>query len=45
MAPETATSRKSQHYGLTYYDGRRKPAFDALEQAIHAYQEKKGKQG
>lgn len=45
VAPETATSRKSQHYGLTYYDGRRKPAFDALEQAIRAYQEKKGKQG
>ncbi|MGW2565741.1 cellulase family glycosylhydrolase [Streptomyces sp. NPDC001537] len=48
VAPETATSRKSQHYGLTYYDGRRKPSFDALEQAIRAYrnkQEKKEKQG
>ncbi|MFI7401657.1 cellulase family glycosylhydrolase [Streptomyces sp. NPDC049541] len=40
VAPESATSRKSQHYGLTYHDGRRKPAFDALKQAIRAYQEK-----
>ncbi|MFF3378654.1 cellulase family glycosylhydrolase [Streptomyces sp. NPDC002680] len=41
--PETSSSRKSQHYGLTYYDGRRKPAFDALEQAIRAYREKQEK--
>ncbi|MFD5536426.1 cellulase family glycosylhydrolase [Streptomyces sp. NPDC127079] len=39
--PETPTSRKSQHYGLEYYDGRRKPAFDALEQAIRAYRERR----
>ncbi|MEU6403051.1 cellulase family glycosylhydrolase [Streptomyces sp. NPDC046985] len=43
-APETPHSRKSQHYGLTYYDGRRKPAFDALEQAIRGYREKQAKQ-
>ncbi|MFJ4002201.1 cellulase family glycosylhydrolase [Streptomyces sp. NPDC090023] len=35
--PETPASRKSQHYGLTYYDGRRKPAFDAFERAVRAY--------
>ncbi|MFE2689044.1 cellulase family glycosylhydrolase [Streptomyces mirabilis] len=41
--PQTPTSRKARHYGLTYYDGRRKPAFEALEKAIHAYQEKRQK--
>ncbi|MET7694874.1 cellulase family glycosylhydrolase [Streptomyces sp. NPDC005483] len=39
--PENATSRKSRHYGLTYYGGLRKPAFEALEKAIRDYQQKK----
>ncbi|MEU5523765.1 cellulase family glycosylhydrolase [Streptomyces sp. NPDC047860] len=45
VAPQTAPSRKSKHYGLRYYDGRRKPAFDALGQAIRDYQDKKEKKG
>ncbi|MCT9082299.1 cellulase family glycosylhydrolase [Streptomyces fulvoviolaceus] len=38
--PETAESRKARHYGLTYYDGRRKPSFEALEKAIQDYKDK-----
>lgn len=36
--PEGSDNRKSRHYGLTYYDGTRKPAFDAFRNAIHAYE-------
>ncbi|MEU9171960.1 cellulase family glycosylhydrolase [Streptomyces sp. NPDC048420] len=39
---ETATSRKAQHYGLEYYDGTRKPAFEALRKAIAAYRKDHG---
>ncbi|WP_458999765.1 cellulase family glycosylhydrolase [Streptomyces sp. SD15] len=35
--PEEPDSRKSRHYGLTLYDGTRKPAFDAFKDAISAY--------
>ncbi|MFJ8634583.1 cellulase family glycosylhydrolase [Streptomyces sp. NPDC093568] len=41
-APEAAATKKSQHYGLTYYDGTRKPAFEALRKAIAAYREDHG---
>ncbi|MEU6774070.1 cellulase family glycosylhydrolase [Streptomyces sp. NPDC046759] len=44
VEPETPNSRSSRHYGLTYYDGRRKPAFAAFEQAIRSYQKKQGEQ-
>ncbi|GAB2862169.1 hypothetical protein GCM10027074_31850 [Streptomyces deserti] len=40
--PQTPASRKSRHYGLVYDDGRRKPAFEALEKAIRAYLERQG---
>lgn len=36
--PEGSDSRKSRHYGLTYHDGTRKPAFDAYKEAIRAYE-------
>lgn len=42
--PETLASRKSQHYGLTYYDGRRKPAFGAFGRAVRAYRAEHEKQ-
>ncbi|MFI9819968.1 cellulase family glycosylhydrolase [Streptomyces sp. NPDC052013] len=42
VEPQTAQSRKAKHYGLTYYDGRRKPAFDAYRQAIDGYQKEHG---
>ncbi|MED7826624.1 cellulase family glycosylhydrolase [Streptomyces chiangmaiensis] len=36
-SPQSASDRKSQFYGLAYYDGTRKPAFEAFGKAISAY--------
>lgn len=35
--PEGSDRRKSRHYGLTYHDGTRKPAFGAFRDAVRGY--------